>query len=210
MKIALFGSTGPTGKEVIKQALEAGYGVTAFARNPEKLQEFKHEKLKIIKGELSDREAIEDAIRGADGVISVLGPSGNVKNTALSDGVQNIVDAMKKLGVNRIIALATPSVKDVNDRFDFKFRFLVALVKTGVRGAYDEIVRIGDIVRSSGLKWTLVRVGLLNDKSVQPVKVGYYGHGLLSVPISRASIAKFMLDQVTTTDYIRKAPGISN
>ncbi|MHB8170627.1 MAG: NAD(P)-dependent oxidoreductase [Thermincolia bacterium] len=151
MKIAVFGSTGPTGKELIIQALKAGYEVKAFARSSDKLKEFQNEKLEVIKGNLADRESIERTIVGVDAVISVLGPKGKVKDTALSDGMKNIIDGMKKVGVKRLIALSTGSVKDGQDRFDLLYSFLVGIIKIGVRSAYDEIIRNGEIIRSSGL-----------------------------------------------------------
>lgn len=36
-KLVIFGATGRTGKEVVKQALERGHHVTAVVRTPEKL-----------------------------------------------------------------------------------------------------------------------------------------------------------------------------
>ena len=38
MKIIIFGATGTVGQELVKQAVEKGYEVTAFVRNPEKIQ----------------------------------------------------------------------------------------------------------------------------------------------------------------------------
>ena len=37
LKIVVFGATGRTGKEVVKQALEKGHHVTAVVRTPEKM-----------------------------------------------------------------------------------------------------------------------------------------------------------------------------
>ena len=36
-KLVVFGATGRTGKEVVKQALEKGHHITAVVRTPEKL-----------------------------------------------------------------------------------------------------------------------------------------------------------------------------
>ena len=36
LKLVVFGGTGLTGKEVVKQALEKGYSVTSVVRSPEK------------------------------------------------------------------------------------------------------------------------------------------------------------------------------
>lgn len=210
MKITVFGSTGPTGREVIKQALEAGYEVVAYARSDNKLRNLQHEKLQVVKGDLADRNAIGRALDGTDAVISLLGPKGNVKDTELSDGIQSIIEMMKTEGVKRLISLSTGSVKDKRDRFDLTYKILVSLIKTTVRGAYNEIVRAGELIRLSGLDWTLVRVGFLNNHPVLPLKVGYYGHGIVKAKISRASIAKFMLDQVVSKLFINQSPAISN
>ncbi len=210
MKIAVFGSTGPLGIELVKQALEAGYEVTAFARNTQKLDSVKHKNLSIVEGTLDNKNEIKRAVTSVDAVISLIGPKGKVPNTELSDGASNIIESMKKVGTKRLIELATASVRDPQDSFDLKYKLLVSMIKLTVKSAYDEIVRIGELVRSSNLDWTLVRVGWLNDGEVQPLKVGYYGQGIIKVKISRASIAKFMLDQLTSKEYIRKAPAISN
>ena len=39
MKIAVFGVTGPSGLQVVKEALERGHEVTAIVRNPAKMTE---------------------------------------------------------------------------------------------------------------------------------------------------------------------------
>jgi uncharacterized protein YbjT (DUF2867 family) len=53
MRLAVFGATGGTGKQLVEQALAAGNQVVAFVRNPSKLN-IRHEHLTIIQGELTD------------------------------------------------------------------------------------------------------------------------------------------------------------
>jgi len=74
MKIIVFGATGGVGRHVVKQALEKGFEVTAFVRNPSKL-EVEHDKLHIIQGDAFNKEEVSAAIDGHDAVISCLGSS---------------------------------------------------------------------------------------------------------------------------------------
>lgn len=210
MKIAVFGPTGGTGVQLVEQALEAGYEVVAYARNPAKLN-INHEHLKIIQGELSDATLIEAAVKGTDAVLSALGPRGGSKNKPLTQGIQNIITAMKKQGVRRLIVTSTLSAKDSNDRPDFKTKALVNLVKTTMHAAYDDIVTAAETVRTSDLEWTIVRLAVLNNKPKSgKVKAGYVGTGEVGTSISRADIADFMLSQIDDAKYLRQAPAISN
>ena len=111
MEITIFGASGGIGRLLVEQALDAGYMVKAYVRNPSKL-ELTHQNLEIIKGELSDFENIRTAIAGVDAVISTLGPplKRNYKGWAILDAHINIVKAMEMEGVNRFITIATPSV----------------------------------------------------------------------------------------------------
>ncbi|MFB0563359.1 MAG: NAD(P)-dependent oxidoreductase [Candidatus Lokiarchaeia archaeon] len=210
MKLTIFGATGGTGKQLIEQALEAGNHVVAYARNPSKLNT-QHEHLTIVQGELTEQATIERAVSGADAVISVLGPRGDSKGKPITQGTQNILAAMKKHGVRRLIISSTPSASDPNDSPDFKFKFLVNLIKLLRRAAYEEIISVAEAVRMSDLDWTIVRVSMLNNKPRSgKVRVGYLGKGDVGLRISRADLAEFMLKQVKDTRYLRQAPVISN
>jgi putative NADH-flavin reductase len=73
MKFAILGSTGFVGKVLLKKAIAAGYHVKTLARNPEKLKEFK-DNIEIIKGSGFESSSVEEAIAGAEVVLSTIGP----------------------------------------------------------------------------------------------------------------------------------------
>ncbi len=210
MRLTIFGATGETGIQLVKQALEAGDQVVAYVRDPSKLGQT-HERLTVIRGELMDREGIERAVSGADAVISVLGPRGDSKSKPITEGTENIIAAMRKQGVRRLIISSTASTKDPNDKPDLKFRLLVGTVKLFIRPAYEDIVSTAEAVRRSDLEWTIMRLSMLNnDPRSGKVRVGYKGSGEVGTKISRADIADFMLKQVKDPKYLRQAPLISN
>lgn len=212
MKLTIFVPTGATGKQLIEQSLATGNQVVAFARNPSKIVA-SHERLTIVQGELTDTAAMERAISGAYAVISVLGPrpQEDINGKPLTHGMQNILAAMRKTGVRRLIISSTPSASDTNDLPDFKIKVLVAVVKSAMRPAYEEIVNIARMVRESDTDWTIVRVSLLNNNPGSGrIRAGYIGKKQVGTNISRVDLAAFMLKQVEDTTYLRQAPAISN
>ena len=210
MKLTIFGATGGTGKKLVEQALAAGNHVVAYVRNPSKL-EFIHKDLTIVEGELADQMMIEQAVSGVDAVISVLGSRGGSKEKPITQGMQNIIAAMNKYGVRRLIVSSTLSVKDPNDIPDFKVNILVNFVKLTIRSAYEEIISVAEIVRKFDLDWTILRLTTLNNNPKSgKVRVGYLGKGEVGMRISREDLADFMLKQVKNTKYLQQSPVISN
>lgn len=210
MKLAIFGATGGTGKLLLERALVAGDHVVAFVRNQSKLN-IRHERLTVMRGELADEAMVEHAVSDADAVISVLAPRGGSKGKPITRGMQNIIEAMKKQHVRRLIISSTLSAKDPNDLPDFRAKVLVNLVKFTMHATYEEIVSVAETVRKSELDWTIVRLTTLNNNAKSgKVRVGYLGRGEVGSRISRVDLAEFMLKQVKDTKYLRQAPVISN
>jgi uncharacterized protein YbjT (DUF2867 family) len=73
MRVTVFGASGGIGHLVIQQLLDDGHQVTALVRTPAELA-LTHAHLTVVTGQLSDRHALEQAVSGADAVISTLGP----------------------------------------------------------------------------------------------------------------------------------------
>ena len=72
MKVTIFGATGRTGQQLVKQALKAGHQVTAYVRTPSKMAE-QHENLAVVQGKITDAAKVSEVISGTDGVLSALG-----------------------------------------------------------------------------------------------------------------------------------------
>ena len=203
MRIAIFGATGGTGRQLVEQAIGAGNEVIAYVRDASKLER-KHDRLTVIQGELSDQDAIERAVSGADAVISVLGPRGGSKGRPITMGIQNIIAAMERRGVRRLIISSTASARDPDDRPELRFTLMIGLVKLFIHAAYEDIVSTAEAVRRSDLDWTIVRLSLLNDGPRSGiVRAGHMGRGEVGTRISRADIADFMLKQVKNPRYLR-------
>jgi putative NADH-flavin reductase len=93
MKIALFGATGAVGGYFLEKALAAGHDVTALVRSPEKLSG--HPGLKLVKGDIADRAAVQSIIDQADVVVSCLG---NVKAVLIMEKAAEAILQIEPLG----------------------------------------------------------------------------------------------------------------
>jgi putative NADH-flavin reductase len=208
MKIIIFGATGNTGIKLVEQALAQGHNVTAFARNPAKMS-VQHPNLTVAKGDVLDAAAVERALPGHEAVFSTLGAPGSDKSNVRSQGTRNIIAAMQKHNVRRFICMTTIGMGDSKSQLPPLFKFV--LVPFFLKEAFADSERQEQLIRQSGLDWTIVRPGGLTDGE----RTGSYRHGFgkgdkgLKFRVSRADVADFMLKQLTDDKYLRKTPGLS-
>lgn len=209
MRIAVFGATGRTGLHLVEQALAAGHQVTVLVRDPSKVT-IQNASLHVLRGNVQNAAQVEQAISGAEAVISVLGPTQNKPTFEISAGTDNILAAMNKSGVRRLIISVGAGVGDPQDApgpFNLFINFLLRIFS---RHVYEDMQQVAAKVRASGLDWTIVRVPMLTDgPRIGTIRVGYVGKGT-GPRIRRADMADFMLRQLTTNTHVRKAPAISN
>jgi putative NADH-flavin reductase len=212
MRVTVFGATGGIGRHVVDQLLDAGHQVTALVRTPAKLTTT-HPDLTVVPGELSDTAAVEQAVKGADAVISALGPTlkRSATGTPVTGGTRTIVTAMQAHGVTRFIGLATPSLADPRDGSHWKLKILPVGAKLGMPNALRELKGMTEAVTSSDLDYTIARItNPTNKPATGRVRSGFLGHDKVGSAMSRADIAAFLVDQVTDTRYRRAMPAISN
>ena len=105
MKVLVIGATGQTGRHVVSQLLGRGDEVTAFARNPSAVKE-SSEHLRIARGDARDAESIARAVQGQDAVLVTFGPRSLKKDDVQEVLMRNVVAAMTKHGVKRIVNLS--------------------------------------------------------------------------------------------------------
>jgi len=192
MKLTIFGATGTVGREVVRQALERGHTVTAFARSLETLDR-QHDRLHFAPGDVMDASAVERAIRGQDAVVCVLGSGKQLKSTVRSEGTQQIVRAMEKVGTRRLICLSTLGAGESWSNLDFYWKYV--MFGFILRQVFADHERQEALVRQSNLDWTIVRPGALTDGPL----TGNYRHGFpstdrnITLKISRADVADFIM-----------------
>jgi putative NADH-flavin reductase len=101
MKTIVFGATGGTGQELVRQALDQGHDVTAFVRGPKKIADIEHANLAVARGDVLDVAAVEVAVPEHEAVLCAIG-AGAQRTTLRQDGRRNIIAAMEEADVSRL------------------------------------------------------------------------------------------------------------
>ena len=209
MRTIIFGSTGGTGRQIVTQALEQGHHVTAFARSPEKLN-IAHENLQVLQGNVLDYPSVEQAIVGQEVVLCALGlPAIMDKSQLRANGTKNIIRAMEKTGVRRLICQSSNGVGDTSKTLPFFTKYII--VPFMLRRVFADHEIQEELIKESQLDWIIVRPTALTDGK----KTGVYQQGLTldnrtaTFKISRADVADFMLKQLVDNHYLHNTPSIS-
>ncbi len=208
MKLLIFGSTGETGRQLVEQSLEQGHIVTAFARNPQKL-DIEHENLTVFQGDVMDLTSVQEAVRGQDAVLCVLGSGQKRTGAVRSEGTRHIIHAMEQVGIRRLICQTTLGAGDSWENLNFFWKYM--MFGFLLREVFADHQLQENYVKQSHLDWTIVRPGAF----VKGNRTGHYRHGFSSndkttkLKISRADVAEFILKQLANHLSIRQTPSIS-
>jgi putative NADH-flavin reductase len=205
MKVAIFGATGGTGAEVVKQALERGHTVTAFVRNPGVLAE--QDRLQIVTGDIYNPENVEQAVQGQEAVICALGARDLKKTMIRTEGTRSIISAMKKHQVKRLIVVSAMGVGVSWGSLSLVNKAFFAILLKSTRQDHEAQEAA---VKASGLDWTIIRPsGLVNTPRTGVYNVGENIRAKTS-QIPRADVADLILNELEKRALIGKAVTITN
>jgi putative NADH-flavin reductase len=222
MKLTIVAATGGIGKHLVSQAVAAGHEVTAVARRPRDLPA--GVRTVAVDFAKPDMAALASAVRGADAVLSGLGPRDPRTDIGItSRGTWAIVEAMQAEHVRRVIVVSAapvgpvpvpgqpkPPRHDPGDGF-FMRHLLSRIARTLFGEHYADLALTEQILRDSGLEWTVSRPPKLNDKAMTGayrVALNRNIRGGFSVP--RADVAHHMLRMVDQPETVKQVVGIAS
>lgn len=207
-RVLIVGATGGTGRELVAEALERGYAVTAFVRDPSRVR-VTHPQLTVVEGDVLDYGSVEAAMRGQEAVVSALGHKRFFYPTRiLSHGTRNLLQAMEAHGVPRFVCETSLGIGDSAGRMGLYYTLFV--IPVILPFYFWDKTRQERLIARSNVDWVIIRPGVLTDG----VKRGSFRHGrhvgsfLWTVRISRADVADFMLNQLESEAYVRTATGV--
>lgn len=201
--IAVIGSTGSTGRELVRLALESNYTVTVIERAPKSTQS--QGNLKVLKGDVTDLESLVAALENIDCVVSCFGPANHRKvGNLMSAGTTNIVKACEENKVKRLVFMSG-FLQSEGEEFSFLNRLAIKLLRLYFNDSYKDKIIAETAVQKSTLDWVIVRAVALTQ--TQPS--GQYKAGI-KIKVSPfnalpyADCAKCLLDAVEESSWTRQ------
>ena len=208
-KIALFGASGQTGKHFLKLALEKGFEIKALVRNPKSISQ-NNSKLEVYRGDVLNIDNVRQVIEDADIVVSLFGHVKGSPEWLQTDGTKIIVQAMKEKNIKRIISLSGGGLPfPEKDEPKFADKLIRTIMKIFVPKILNDAIKHHEILKSSGLDWTIVRgPRLTNDVKTGTYRVGWVGVNA-GTNLSRGDLADFILSQVDDERFNFQMPFVS-
>ncbi|MEM9394071.1 MAG: NAD(P)H-binding protein [Pseudomonadota bacterium] len=207
-KILVIGASKGIGEEVVKTALAKGLAVRGLARSADKMSII-DPNFEPVVGDATKPDQIDPALEGIDGVIMTLGVAKNLKfittpTTLFSDATRAVLPGMQARGIKRLLAVTGYGAGDGEkalssfEKLPFKAIFGRAYADKGVQE---------ELIKASGLDWTIARPGVL---TYNPASYSYrilteakdWRNGL----VSRADVADFLVKSFMEGTHIHQTP----
>lgn len=205
MNVLVLGAAGKTGRLIVETAVAAGHTVTAFVRNASRYTA--PPAVRVLHGNATESASVSHAMHGQDAVIDAVGGKTPWRKTDLERTVAHaLVAAVAQQGTRRIIAISSLGVGDSTRQSPLLFRLL--LLPTFLRGARADKAAMEREVAQAGVPYVLVRPAVLNDQPAAGATRVLTGSEK-GRQISRADVAAFVVEQLTTDTYLNQAVTIA-
>lgn len=208
MQLTIFGASGKTGGHLIRKALERGHQVIAYVRTPSKI-DLQHQNLTIVQGDVRAAETVSFAIKGSDGVITVISPTPDSPDDLMAQAARHILSGMQEHGVNRLIWSTGAGVRAAEDDPTLIHKAIEFLLKLAAKDVFENARRGVAVVKDSDLDWTIARAPMLTDEARKKDYRVSYVDSNMGRSLSRENFAAFMLDLVESDDYLHDMPAVS-
>ena len=216
MKVLVIGSTGGSGRAAVAHLLTEGHEVTAFARRADPTLA-PHARLSVVTGDALDPADVDRAVAGQDAVVVTLGITENPlrvrlrgpARTALdvrSAGTRNVIAAMHRHGVRRLVVQTSYGVGDTRDRLGLINRlFFALLLKPQIADTEIQNQEVAD----SGLDWVLVQPVHLTDDARDDLPFASTTGEVAAMNVSRNSVGRFLAHATQSPAYIHRSVALS-
>ena len=203
-RIIVFGGTGDVGQIIVRKLLNRNYSVVVLTRQ----EKPSTVNLKFVTGNVLDEKIIEKIINPSDKVIIALGFNNSSPDT-MSKGTANIISAMNKKGIKRLVCLSAQGAGDSWDYMPDDFKKMVSEDKILTASFKDHSIQ-EDIVKHTDLDWTIVRPTEIIHGEEGGTFVVNRPTEKSKFQISNSDVAQFIVTELTENKFIKQVVMITD
>jgi uncharacterized protein YbjT (DUF2867 family) len=205
MRIAVLGGTGKTGRAFLRQALAGGHSLRVLARTPAAL--VLEPGLEVVRGDARDAAALAKLVAGTDALASFLGHVRDSPVRLQADSMAALLTVLGKEGPRRVVCLTGAGVPDPADPSQpLLTKMETAVLEKLSPGRVSDGIAQTDLLRQSGLQWTVVRSPvMLAGPASGKIRTGYFAMGPLDW-IRREDVAGFVLECLEKESWVGQCP----
>lgn len=207
--LVVFGASGRTGKEVVSAGVSSGYKIRAIVRKKLPDKEFPIG-VDVVVCDNKNINELNKVITDASAVVIVFGQKPPYKDIFCGDETKNIVKSMLSQGVKRLICQTGAMIGEYPTNRSLPFSIMCRIYNKNNPTGYKDRLLQEKAVKESSLDWTIIKPPRLTDSGLNHVKAGEgIKVGMLS-SASRKSLAKFIIEELTSPKFVKKAVFICN
>jgi len=207
IKVALLGATGKAGKYLLQELLANGYNIKSLIRSP-KTYTISHPLMEIVEGDIKDLDTARQLLEDCDVVMSAIGQ--NKDDVLISSlATLNIIKAMKEFNITRYILLTGSNLEVPGDQKSAKNLEGMAWMKTTFPVFVADKQKAYKILTNSSIDWTVVRLPWIEQTDERRGLIVDLQDCLEDL-ISTTDLADFLINQITDTTYVKKAPFVAS
>lgn len=216
--VLVVGATGGSGLAAVDALLAAGHTVTALSRSGRLPPgPAARAAVRVVQGDAVAPADVARAVRGQHAVIVTLGIRENPLRVRLrgpahtpmdvrSAGTAQVMAAMQRAGVQRLVVQTTYGVGDSRDRLPLAARLMFALLlKPQI--ADTEVQEAA--VRHSAFDWTCVQPVNLNDGDSTAAPFLSTQAEVQRMQVTRRQVGQVLADAIGRADWVRRVVAVS-
>ena len=201
MRVALLGGTGRTGRLIVPRLIERGHTVRALTRGGDVPGGAER-----VEGQATEKADVARLVEGCDAVVAALASSNS--DPVCSRATEAVIAAAGAGGPTRYVAISGAGVDMAGDKKGVPDKAIGLVMKVVVGGMLRDRQRELEMLQSSQLEWTLARPPRLTDGDPKGYRTSLERPP--STAITRADLAQFLVDQLATDVFVRRAPFVAN
>lgn len=205
MKIAVIAAQGRSGRACVAELLAGGHQVVAGVRGEPGMPD--QPGLTFRQCDATKLQDVQALLDGCEAVVSMIGHVRGSQADVQTAATMNLVRAARHSGLKRVVSLTGTGVRFAGDHYGPVDRFMNLAVKLIDPARVQDGIDHADILKASGLDWTIIRVLKLTNARAGRFSLTPGGPGKPFV--ARAEVAQAVRSVLEGRSYIQQAPVIS-